>query len=294
MKIGLLTIGMGNAARPGAIAEVARHAERLGIATLWAPEHVVLFDSHQSKYPYSASGKFPLAANADWLDPLLSLTYAAATTSRVRLATGICLVPEHNPLLLAKQVATLDRLSGGRFALGVGIGWLEEEFKALGISWARRADRTREYIAAMRNLWSEPISSFSGEFVSFSGVGAFPKPSAGARLPIIFGGESTPALRRTAQSGDGWFGFNLTPDEAAAKVARLRELVRESRRDMAQIEIIVSPYLKPIVREDLARYRDAGVKELVMVFNPPLLEKDTAAKLELLARDFVEPAAALS
>jgi probable F420-dependent oxidoreductase len=294
MKIGILTIGMGNAAWPAAIGEVARHAERLGIATLWAPEHVVLFNSHESKYPYAASGRFPLGADADWLDPLLSLTFAAAATSKVRLATGICLVPEHNPLVLAKQVATLDRLSGGRFALGVGIGWLEEEFRALGIPWERRADRTREYIAAMRNLWSEPFSSFKGDFLNFANVGAYPKPAAGARLPIIFGGESTPALRRTAEYGDGWFGFNLTPAEAAGKIAKLRGLVGNAHRDFSEIEVIVSPYLKPIVSTDLRKYSEAGVHEVVMVFNPPPSEKDTAAKLERFARDFVEPAAALS
>src|SRR5271166_5390421 len=181
MKIGILSIGMGNAARPAAIAEVARHAERLGIATLWAPEHVVLFNSHESKYPYAASGKFPLGADADWLDPFLSLTYAAAATSKVRLATGICLVPEHNPLVLAKQVATLDRLSGGRFALGVGIGWSAEEFAALGIPFERRANRTREYIEVMRRLWSDGASSLHGEFVNFDAAKSFPKPLRGGK-----------------------------------------------------------------------------------------------------------------
>src|SRR6516164_1011584 len=185
MKIGLLTIGMGNAARPGAIAEVARHAERLGIATLWAPEHVVLFDTQESRYPYSGDGRFLAGSTIDLLDPFIGLTYAAALSRRIRLATGICLVAEHNPLALAKVIASLDSLSSGRFALGVGIGWSSEEFAALGIPFERRAQRTCEYIEVMRKLWGEEKSRFSGEFVRFDGVRSFPKPSQGTKVPKI-------------------------------------------------------------------------------------------------------------
>ena len=133
MKVGLFSIGIGTAVHPEIIRATAAHAERVGFATLWVGEHVVLFDRQGSKYPYSAEGDFPLPGSADWLDPFLALTFAAAATSKIRLATGICLVPEHNPVVLAKQAATLDRLAGGRFVLGVGIGWSAEEFAALGI-----------------------------------------------------------------------------------------------------------------------------------------------------------------
>src|SRR6516162_8440151 len=129
-----------------------------------------------------------------------------------------CLVPEHNPLVLAKTVATVDRLSGGRFIFGVGVGWLAEEFQALGISFDRRAQRTREYIDVMRKLWTQRRSSHQGEFVNFTNVLSYPKPVSEKGVPIWFGGESGPALRRIAEYGDGWIGFNLLPDQAAAKI----------------------------------------------------------------------------
>ncbi|HZC45785.1 MAG TPA: TIGR03619 family F420-dependent LLM class oxidoreductase, partial [Candidatus Acidoferrum sp.] len=206
MKVGLFALGIGTGARPGAILKTAEAAERRGISTLWVGEHVVLFDRQDSKYPYATTGEFPLPGDADWLDPFITLTFAAAVTKTIRLATGICLVPEHNPVVLAKEVASLDRLSGGRFALGVGIGWSAEEFAALGIPFERRAQRTREYVEAMRVLWSGGAATFHGEFVNFESAKSAPKPLRGARLPIIFGGESTPALRRTADIGNGWFG----------------------------------------------------------------------------------------
>ena len=159
MKIGISSIGFGTLAAPALIRTLVTNAERLNFSTVWAPEHVVLLDRYTSKYPYSTdgSGQFLAPTEIPIGDPFPTLTYAAACTSRIRLATGICLVPEHNPLVLAKTVATVDYLSGGRFILGVGIGWLAEEFQALGIPFERRAQRTREYIEAMRCLWGEHL-----------------------------------------------------------------------------------------------------------------------------------------
>ncbi len=293
MKVGLFSIGIGTGARPGAIAEFSRHAERLGFSTLWAAEHAVLFDRLDSKYPYAADGSWPTPGNFDFLDPFLTLTYASAVTRRIRLATGICLVPEHNPLILAKQVATLDRLSGGRFALGVGIGWSAEEFVALGIPFERRAQRTREYIDVMRRLWSEDATTFSGEFVRVEKVRSFPKPVSAA-MPIIFGGESKPALRRVAEYGTGWYGFNLLPDEAAQKIEALRELLRQNRRRLEEVEIIVSPYLKRVTPGDLRKYRDAGVDELVLLTGIPENESEIGARLEQTARDWLAAASKLT
>src|ERR1700687_1296486 len=196
MKIGITAVGIGKAARPGTIRAVAQHAERLNIATLWAPEHVVLFDNPASRYPYTDDGRFLAGSTINLLDPFIGLTYAAAHTERLRLATGICLVAEHNPLVLAKVIASLDYLSGGRFALGGGLGWAAEEFAALGIPFERRAQRTCEYIEAMRRLWTDSKSNFDGEFVRFEEVRSFPKPAQGGKVPVIFGGESLPALRR--------------------------------------------------------------------------------------------------
>ncbi|MGH7907475.1 MAG: LLM class flavin-dependent oxidoreductase, partial [Candidatus Binataceae bacterium] len=153
MKIGLCAIGIGGGAKFAVLMESARAAERAGFATLWAGEHVVLFDRQRSRYPYSPDGEFSFDSGVDWLDPFVALSFAAAATSRIRLATGICLIAEHNPLILAKQVASLDSLSRGRFVLGAGVGWSAEEFAALSIPFTRRAARAREYIGVMRRLW---------------------------------------------------------------------------------------------------------------------------------------------
>ncbi|MGH7988067.1 MAG: LLM class F420-dependent oxidoreductase [Candidatus Binataceae bacterium] len=293
MKIGITAIGIGKAARPNTIRMVATHAERLNFGTLWAPEHVALFDQHRSRYPYSENGRFLAPSDIDLLDPFIGLTYAAACTSRIRLATGICLVPEHNPLVLAKVIASLDYLSGGRFALGVGVGWSEDEFAALGIPFARRGKRTTEYIDMMRKLWSEPVSSFDGEFVRFAGVRSFPKPSQGGGVPVIFGGESMPALRRVAKHGDGWFGVKLTPDQAADKIATLRALVEREGRDHRRLQIIISPYENKVSADDLRAYHELGVTEFVPFVRLPSDESQIATQLEQVAREWVEPAAKL-
>jgi probable F420-dependent oxidoreductase len=289
MKIGFFAIGLGHLTRPDLIKTIAVNAERLNFATIWAPEHVVLLDKHISKYPYSA-GEFPVPADTPFADPFVTLGYAAAYTSRIRLVTGICLVPEHNPLVLGKVVATLDQLSGGRFVLGVGVGWLEEEFRAIGVPWERRGQRTREYIEAMRRLWRDGYSSYHGEFVNFDNVRSYPKPVRG-EVPVWFGGESSPALRRVAEYGDGWCGFNLGPDEAASKMKRIEELLKVAGRKRSDIYVALSPYTKPVTPDDLKRYRDAGVDELgILDFNPPTNEREMVAKLEQVARQWVEPA----
>jgi probable F420-dependent oxidoreductase len=217
MKIGFFAIGIAETARSEMITAIATNAERLGFATLWAPQDIVLLENFVSRYRYSSDGKIPIPTTTPLLDPFIAQTYAAAHTSRIRLATGICILPERNPLVLAKVAASLDYLSNGRFALGIGIGWLEEEFKAIGIPWERRTERTREYLEAMRNLWGDERSAYSGEFVSFEYARSFPKPSNGRKLPILVGGQTQTALKRVAAYGDGWCGFNLTPEETAKK-----------------------------------------------------------------------------
>jgi probable F420-dependent oxidoreductase len=292
MQVGYFAVGIGPTVDPKRIRTISTTAERLGFATIWAPEHVVLLEQYASKYPYS-SGQFPAPVDTPIADPFTTLAYAAAYTSRIRLGTGICLVPEHNPLVLAKTAATLDRLSGGRFILGAGVGWLAEEFQALGISFDRRAQRTREYIDVMRKLWTEPRSSHQGEFVNFSNVLSYPKP-VGNGVPVWFGGESGPALRRVAQYGDGWLGFNLLPDQAAEKIRRIEELLRTNGRKRSEVRLAVSPYTNPIKTDDLKRYCDAGVEEIALVGSGrATTEPEVVARLEQMAREFVEPAAKL-
>jgi probable F420-dependent oxidoreductase len=290
MKVALFAIGIGAGARPAAVRITAQTAEKCGFSTLWTGEHVVLFDRQDSKYPYSEAGDFPLEGGADWLDPFIALTWAGAATSKIRLATGICLLPEHHPLIIAKETASIDFLTGGRFAFGVGIGWSAEEFAALGIPFERRAARTIEYLKVIRKLWTEPVVSFDGEFVKFSGARSYPKPARKGGPPIIFGGESNPALRRTAEHGDGWHGFNLSPDEAREKIQRIHTMMRERGRNPREVEMIVCPYTKRITTDDLARYRDAGVDELVILSGPPTEDAQVAAWVERLAESWVVPA----
>src|SRR5260370_8020262 len=214
MNTGFFSVGIGPMAEPQLVRSIATADERLGFATLWAPEHVVLVEQYASKYPYS-SGEFPAPPDIPIADRFTTLAYVAACTRTIRLGTGICLVPEHNPLVLAKTVATVDRLSGGRFILGVGVGWLAEEFAALGIPFERRGARTREYIEVMRKLWTEPRSSHSGEFVNFEGVLSYPKPVAAKGVPVWFGGESAAALRRGARKAEGRARFQGSPPPPA-------------------------------------------------------------------------------
>src|SRR5712691_2933181 len=264
MKIGFFAVGVGATVEPQVVRAVAIAAERLGFASLWAPEHVVLVEQYASKYPYS-SGQFPGPPDIPIADPFTILAYAAACTSTIRLGTGICLVPEHNPVVLAKTAATLDRLSGGRFIFGAGVGWLAEEFAALGVPFEHRGGRTREYIEVMRLLWTEQRSSHAGRFVNFSGVVSYPKPANGKSIPVWFGGESGPALRRVAEYGDGWIGFKVSPADAAAKIRRIEELLQANGRKRSDVTLALSPYTDPITPDDLKRYRDAGADEVALL-----------------------------
>ncbi len=189
---------------------MARGAQERGFATLWSGEHVVMVDESESRYPYSADGQIAVPADADWLDPLIGLSFAAAATRSLRLATGVLLLPEHNPVIVAKQAASLDLLSGGRLTLGIGAGWSAEEFAALGVPFTGRGRRMEEYVEAMRTLWRDDVASYEGTTVRFDRVRVNPRPVRDRRIPIVLGGNSDTALRRVVRYGDGWYGFNLT------------------------------------------------------------------------------------
>ena len=294
MNIGLFSIGAGRAARPEVLVRIARKAEEVGFESLFAPEHTVLFPPEQytSVYPYAADGKIAgLRGDTDLLDPFLALSWAAAHTTTLRLGTGICLVPQRNPLMTAKEVATLDVLSGGRFIFGVGIGWLKEEFQALGVPPERRAARTREYVEAMKVLWTQDNPQFAGEFCNFAPVCLYPKPVQKPHPPILFGGESEPALRRAVEVGTGWLGFNVSVDDAAQAIARMRQIATDTGRDFDALDISVGPYSKlpQVDLDSLKRYRDLGVRRVVLV-NPTTNPAQIGAALEALGNTLVQPA----
>ncbi|HEY2520963.1 MAG TPA: LLM class F420-dependent oxidoreductase [Streptosporangiaceae bacterium] len=267
MRVGLHALGIGPGARPEVMRAVATAAETAGFATLWSGEHVVLVDRPDSRYPYAADGRIAVPAAADWLDPLLGLGYLAAVTTRIGLATGVLLLPEHNPVIVAKQAATLDVLSGGRLTLGVGIGWSAEEFAALGVPFGRRGRRTEEYLAAMRTLWAEDVASFHGEFTSFEAVRVNPRPVRGRRLPVVIGGNGDRALERVAACGDGWYGFNVPAAAVPERVTALAARCQRHGRELGELIVAVavadgSPGLLP----ELGRL---GVTEYVVVATPP-------------------------
>ena len=204
MKVGIAFANIGPfGSAEGAVA-VGRAAEAAGIDSLWTVEHVVYPDDYGSTYPYDDSGRMAMAPDTDLTDPLTWLTWVGAHTTTLRLATGILILPERNPVVLAKQLGTMDTFTGGRVDLGIGVGWLREEFDALGIPWERRGARTDEYVAAMRTLWSDNSVSFDGDFVSFSSVSSNPKPVNGS-VPIVIGGHSDAAARRAGRLGDGFW-----------------------------------------------------------------------------------------
>ena len=209
----------------------AKALEDMGFASLWLPDHVCLFEEYAPNYSYSENGLPPFAPRQGWFDPMYGLAAMAATTSRVRLGTNCLILPQRNPVLLAKEVAALDHLSGGRVSLGVGLGWSPEEFAALGVPFERRGARADEYIAAMTCLWTDEVATFEGEFVSFTKAVQLPKPIQQPRPPILIGGQSAAALRRAARMGDGWSSWLLPEDQITATLQGLDEECERAGRD---------------------------------------------------------------
>jgi probable F420-dependent oxidoreductase len=289
MKIGVFAPLSNPFATPDYLRTLGQAAEERGFHSIWVAEHVVLFDEYASQYPYSADGKIPAPSDSGIFDPFPTLSFLAAATRTIRLGTGICLVPQRNPVYTAKEVATVDWLSSGRLDFGVGIGWLEEEFRALQVPFARRAARTRAYLEVMKRLWSDPVSEYEGEFYSLPPCRQYPKPVQKPHPPIHFGGESDPAMKRVADLGQGWFGFSIEPEATAERVRHLESLLAKRGRKLAEIEISISPYLGPCDLDKVKRYRDAGVHQIILLGLG--FDRDALLRtLDDLAKRFVEPA----
>ncbi len=216
--------------------EICQRAEAAGFESIWGGEHVVLPDAIGSRYPYTADGKIPAEPDTPIPDPLIWLAFAAAAAPTLRLGTCILIVPQRNPLVLAKELATLDRLSGGRVELGLGVGWLKEEFEALGVSWERRGARNDEYVAAMRALWAGPHAEFHGEFVDFAPVTCSPRPVQ-TSIPILVGGDTDAAIQRAVRIADGYFPGEGDAERLGRLIDRLRGAADRADRDPDSIEI---------------------------------------------------------
>ena len=294
MNIGLFVLSASPIATPEYLSAAAKAAEERGFHSVWVPEHVVLFDDYTSPYPYSEDGKIP-GVSADqlgMLEPLSTLCYLAAETERIRLGTGVLLVPQRNPVYTAKEVANVDWLSNGRFDFGIGVGWLAEEFRVCGVPFERRGARCDSYLRAMKSLWCDDVSEYKDEFYEIPPTRFLPKPIQRPHPPIHVGGESRVALRRVARYGQGWFGFNLAPDQVAPHLATLDELLAAEGRSRREIEVSVGPYTNEVGPNELEAYAAAGVDQLVLMAMAPKIDEFRAI-VDDLARTLVEPARSL-
>lgn len=253
MKFGLFSMNSFACSYPETAVEIAQRAESAGFESLWAGEHVVFSDP---QVPPS-----PAAPDARFLDPVVALTFLAAHTSRVRLGTGIIILPQRNPLVLAKELASLDELSGGRLIFGIGAGYLEPEFRALGVPFNDRGARTDDYLAAMGAIWTQPEPAYHGRFVSFEHVQAHPQRS----IPVVVGGHSTAACRRAVEQGNGWFGWSLDIDSATKTLDALAEALKRYDRPqkLGKLEISLTPPRGMITLENARRYAELGVDRLI-------------------------------
>jgi probable F420-dependent oxidoreductase len=271
MHIGLFGINTGACANPSTAAAVARSAEAAGFESLWTGEHVVLPDPREAPSP--AAPETPM------LHPPALLAYIAGQTSRILLGTGITLVAQRNPVVLAKEIGSLDVLCGGRLLFGIGAGYLHQEFAALGVDFASRGARTDEYIDAMRELWTAPKPTFKGRFVNFSGINAQPRPVQAGGPPVIVGGTSPGALKRSVQRGQGWYGFALDVAATGRVIGELKKLLGSMPRDasLGTLTYSVTPPVLP-TKTMVEDYAALGVSRII----PMLRNTDEASALAVV------------
>jgi probable F420-dependent oxidoreductase len=245
----------------------AHHAEACGFESVVLVEHAVVVSDYESVYPYSSSGKMPLPDDCSIPDPLDLMAYLAGVTENLGLATGVLVLPNHHPVVLAKRIATVDVLSGGRVRMCVGVGWMDEELRATGTDPRTRGRRTDESIRAMRTLWAESGSSgaeFSGEFFSFHHAHSYPKPVRPTGVPIDIGGHSEAAARRAGRLGDGFHPLGLSADDLSVRMGQLRESAERAERDPSAIELTLSGYLPTTSEQNVEDARSAGAHRLVV------------------------------
>ena len=212
MKIGLIPVNVG-ASSVEKMVGLAQKAEEVGVESVWTFEHAIVPIEYESKYPYSPNGKMGTTPETNFIDPLIALTAIAMSTQKIRLGTGVNILPQTNPLLLAKQSASLDFVSNGRFMLGVGIGWLREEFDAMGVPFERRGARFDDYVQAMKQVWSGDEADYTSDFLEWKGFKSYPVPVQKPHLPIVIGGTKGKAFERIAKHGQGWFSPTMVPDQ---------------------------------------------------------------------------------
>lgn len=276
MKVGIMPLFGGDTSAPDYVARIGRGLEERGYHSVWAVDHILIPKVINSAYPYQEDGAFPVDPKLLGLEPFTLLAYIAAHTTKLRLGTGVVVLPQRNPALTAKQAADVDVLSGGRLDFGIGVGWLAEEFAAIGETFARRGARADDYIRMMKSLWQQDESHYDGEFVTLPASYQYPKPVQKPHPPLYFGGESTATLRRVARFGH-WFGVDVMPEQVPDKMAELKIHCEREERDIAEVKIALCPYANPCDRDTLRRYEDAGIDQVIMAaFVPGQAEMEAA------------------
>jgi probable F420-dependent oxidoreductase len=283
MKIGLVPINIRMQSLEQLVG-LSQFIESQGFESVWTFEHVMVPVEYESKYPYSKDGKMGGGSDNPFLDPLIALTAVAAHTKTLRLGTGVNILSQANPLLLAKQAASLDVLSGGRFMLGAGIGWLREEFDAMGVPFERRGARYDDYVVAMRKVWSGEVVEHQSDFLNWSGFQSYPTPVQEGGIPIIVGGSKGKAFERIAKLGDGWFAPTNNAAGLAPMLDPLREACDAAGRDYDSVEI-TSMWDNQGGMEAIEAFAEIGVSRVIV----PLfaLGKDPVAGISKLAEDIV-------
>lgn len=290
MEIGLFLDSTGPALSGEDLAATARSAEERGFHSLWVAEHVLFFDRLGAKPPSSERSAL-VAGEYGLFDPFAALAFLACATRRIRLGTGIAIAPQRNPVQTAKLAATVDHLSGGRLDLGLGLGWVREEFEALEVPFASRGPRTDSYLRVMRALWEEDPSACETPHYRLPPCRHWPKPLQ-RPLPVHIGGNSDGALRRSARYGDGWYAFNLSPERLAEHLSRLDGELSRVGRARKDLRVSVCGYRQPVDREAMLRYREAGADQLVL-FALDVRPENRKERLDAYAETFLEPARAL-
>jgi probable F420-dependent oxidoreductase len=283
MKFGLVPINIGVQSIEHMVG-LASVAENLGFESVWTFEHVIVPMDYDSKYPYNDSGKMGADPEANFVDPLIALTAIAAQTKHLRLGTGVNILSQANPLYLAKQAASLDFLSSGRLLLGLGIGWLREEFVAMGVPFERRGARFDDYVAAMRKVWSGDVVEHESEFLSWHGFKSFPLPVQKSAMPVIMGGNKGKIWQRIARHGDGWFAPSTSAAEIAEDLGRLRAACEAEQRDFSEIEI-TSMWSGRGGRDAVEALEAAGVARVVVPL--PALGPDPKDGIGRLAAEVI-------
>jgi len=268
MEFGIIPpVRTGVTADPDWMASFARHAESCGFESVVLVEHAVVISDYQSTYPYASSGRMPLPDDCRIPDPLDLMAYLAGVTETITLATGVLVAPNHQPVVLAKRIATVDVLSGGRVRMCLGVGWMDEELRATGADPRSRGRRNDETVAVLRLLWSDSGpegADFDGAFVSFGHAHSFPKPVRAEGVPLHIGGHSEAAARRAGRLGDGFQPLGLDPDLLDVRRDQVARAAEEAGRDPAAIELTLSGYLPTTTEEEVDQAEAQGASRLVL------------------------------